>query len=89
MLTLNNIGGKTAVVIEDILDEGSHQYIYNNDFRTLKFLSLNPSCLVKGINSSSVKLSDIVGNIYETNITTSIYDVVLPTYNIGGKTAQY
>ncbi len=82
-----NIGGRTAVVIEDIIKESSHQYSYNNDYRALKFYSLNPNYLVEGKNESTKKSGTIVGKIYETDIKTSIYDVVLPTYNIGGKTA--
>ncbi len=82
-----NIGGKTAVVIEDIIKESSRQYSYNNDYRALKFYSLNPDYLVEGKNESTKKPGTIVGKIYETDIKTSIYDIVLPTYNIGGKTA--
>ena len=37
-----NIGGKTAVVIEDIIAENSHGYIYDDNSRTLKFFSLSP-----------------------------------------------
>ena len=36
-----NIGGKTAVVIEDIIAENSHGYIYDDNSRTLKFFSLS------------------------------------------------
>lgn len=82
-----NIGGKTAVVIEDILKENNNQYVYDDSSRTLKFFSLNPDYLVEGKADSSSKSGKIVGKIYETDIKTSIYDVVIPTYNIGGKTA--
>ena len=82
-----NIGGKTAVVIEDILKENTNKYVYDDSTRTLKFFSLNPDYLVEGIADSSSKPGKIVGKIYETDIKTSIYDVVIPTYNIGGKTA--
>ncbi len=82
-----NIGGKTAVVIEDILSENSHQYIYDDYSRTLKVFSLNPDCLVEGKAEANVKPGRVKGNIYETDIKTSIYDVVIPTCNIGGKTA--
>jgi len=82
-----NIGGKTAVVIEDILRENSNQYNYDDSTRTLKFFSLNPNYLVEGKGNNSSKPGKIVGKIYETDIKTSIYDVVIPTYNIGGKTA--
>ena len=82
-----NIGGKTAVVIEDILKENTHQYIYDDSTRTLKFFSLDPDCLVEGKSESKTAPGRIVGKIYETDIKTSIYDVTIPTYNIGGKTA--
>ena len=42
-----NIGGKTAVVIEDILDENTQLYIYDDYTRTLKFFSLRPDCIVE------------------------------------------
>lgn len=82
-----NIGGKTAVVIEDILNENSHQYSYDDSSRTLKFFSLNPSSLVESKSQNKIKPGKVVGKIYETDIKTSIYDVTVPTYNIGGKTA--
>lgn len=82
-----NIGGKTAVVIEDILEENSTAYVYDDYSRTLKFFSLSPNYLVEGKSESKTTSGRIVGKIYETDIKTSIYDVVIPTYNIGGKTA--
>ncbi len=82
-----NIGGKTAVVIEDIIKESSRQYSYNDSTRTLKVLSLDPDCLVEGKAEGKTVSGRIVGRIYETDIKTSIYDVTLPSYNIGGKTA--
>lgn len=82
-----NMGGKTAVVIEDILKENNHQYIYDDSTRTLKFFSLNPGYLMEGKSERKITPGRIVGKIYETDIKTSIYDVVIPTYNIGGKTA--
>ena len=82
-----NIGGKTAVVIEDILKENSTAYVYDDYSRTLKIFSLSPNYLVEGKSESKATSGRIVGKIYETDIKTSIYDVVIPTYNIGGKTA--
>jgi hypothetical protein len=82
-----NIGGKTAVVIEDVLKENTHQYIYNDSSRTLEFFSLNPNYLVEEKTQNKAKPGKVIGNIYETDIKTSIYDVIIPTYNIGGKTA--
>lgn len=82
-----NIGGKTAVVIEDIIKWNSHEYIYDDNTRTLKVFSLKPYCLVEKKAQNEVNSGKIIGNIYQTDIKTSIYDVVVPTYNIGGKTA--
>lgn len=82
-----NIGGKTAVVIEDILNEKAHPYVYNDNSRTLKFFSLSPYYLIEKKTENKAKPGKIIGNIYETDIKTSIYDVTIPTYNIGGKTA--
>ena len=82
-----NIGGKTAVVIEDIIRWNSYEYIYDDNTRTLKVFSLKPYCLVEKKAQNKTKSGKIIGNIYQTDIKTSIYDVVVPTYNIGGKTA--
>ncbi len=82
-----NIGGKTAVVIEDIFSENSHQCIYDDYSRTLKFFSLNPYYLVEEIVQNKAKPGNVMGNVYETDIKTSVYDVTVPAYNIGGKTA--
>ena len=61
-----NIGGKTAVVIEDILKENTHQYIYDDSTRTLKFFSLDTDYLVEGKSESKTAPGRIVGKIYET-----------------------
>lgn len=82
-----NIGGKTVVVIEDILQKDANQYIYDDSSRTLKFFSLNPAYLFERKSESNVKPGKVIGKIYETDIQTSIYDVCIPAYNIGGKTA--
>lgn len=82
-----NIGGKTVVVIEDIIRWNSYEYIYDDNTRTLKVFSLRPYCLVEGKVQSKTKPGKVIGNIYKTDIKTLVYDVVVPTYNIGGKTA--
>lgn len=82
-----NIGGKTAVVIEDIIRWNSYEYIYDDNTRTLKIFSLKPYCLVEGKAQNKTKPGKVMGNIYKTDIKTLVYDVVVPTYNIGGKTA--
>jgi len=82
-----NIGGKTAVVIEDILKESARQCFYNNDLRTLTFFSLSPDYLVEEKAEQKVTPGKVIGNIYETDIKTIIYDIEIPSFNIGGKTA--
>jgi len=82
-----NIGGKTAVVIEDILKEDSSWYIYDDSSRTLKFSSLRPSALVEGKAQNKTVPGKVVGKIYKTDIKASIYGVIIPTCNIGGKIA--
>ncbi len=79
-----NIGGKTAVVIEDILDNS--QYLYKDETRTLELYSLNPEWIT-GHKTLSTKPGNVVGKVLETDIKTTIYNVVLPSYNMGGKTA--
>ena len=82
-----NIGGKTAVVIEDIGKADKQTYRYNDDTRTLEILTLNPLYLTEeGTNNNSAP-GRVIGNIYKTDITTSVYCVSVPAYNIGGKTA--
>lgn len=82
-----SIDGKTAVAIEDILTENSHQYFYDDNSRTLKFFSLDPHYLAEDKTQSTQEVGKVIGNIYETDIKTSVYDVTLPSYCIGGKTA--
>ncbi len=82
-----NIGGRTVIVIEDVLNETAHPYVYNDYDRTLKFFTLDPYYLVEKKTEDTQKPGKVVGNIYETDIKASIYDVDLPTYNIGGKAA--
>jgi len=82
-----NTGSKTVVVIEDILDSNAYPYFYDDSARTLKFFNLNPEFLIEGKAEYSTTPGNIVGNIYETDIKTSIYDVFVPSYNVGGKMA--
>lgn len=82
-----NIGGKTAVVVEDIISEKSHGYSYDDSTRTLKLFSLKPSCLVEGKQKVGARSGKIIGRIYKTDIKTVIYGAKVTSYNIGGKTA--
>lgn len=82
-----NIGGKTAVVLEDIIKERPGVIVYNDYTRTLRFSSLSPDYIVESVKNDNIKSGNIIGKIYETDIKALIYDVVVPSYNIGGKTA--
>ncbi len=82
-----NIGGKTAVVLEDILKPNLNQLVYNDNTRTLTIWSLNPQFIVEGKNNNSKKPGTVIGKTYETDIKAIIYDTTIPSYNIGGKTA--
>lgn len=77
-----NIGGRTAVVVEDVLP-----HYYNDDLRVLVIGSFDPTGIQGGRNVSTEKIGTVVGKIYETNIHTFIYDKSLKAYNLGGKTA--
>lgn len=81
-----NIGGRTAVVIEDITEVSQ----YNDELRVLLIkasYSLSPEYLIGGKSDGAAVSGNIIGNIYETDIETYLYDKELPSYNIGGKTA--
>lgn len=80
-----NIGGKTAVVIEDITK--NYACNYSDYYRTFKIFTLSPLYLVSGASAVSGTPGKIAGHTYETDIKTTIYDVEIPSYNIGGKTA--
>ena len=80
-----NIGGKTVVVVEDILNgQGAAYY---DDYRTLVINSLAPDCLVGGTADYSLQPGKVIGDIYETDIKTYIFDKELPSYCLNGKTA--
>lgn len=80
-----NIGGRTVVVVEDITDQSQ----YNDELRVLTFggYCLNPKHLMGGEAEHSAVSGNIVGDIYETDIKTYLYDTEIPSYNLGGKTA--
>lgn len=80
-----NIGGKTAVVVEDSFK--SHSFVYNDSQRMLKIFSVSPNSIQEGENENVKAPGKVVGNIFETDIKTTIYGKDIPSYNIGGKTA--
>lgn len=79
-----NIGGRTVVVVEDVLD-GS--YAYNDSLRTLLVYGFDPANIRGGKAVQAGKPSRITGRIYETDIKTCLYDAPIESYNLNGKTA--
>lgn len=81
-----NIGGKTVVIAEDLLDYGFY-VDYNDATRTLKIQSyfntgsINPEPIARG------EVGQILGNVYQTDIKVYYNGILLTGYNIGGRTA--
>ena len=78
-----NIGGKTAVVVEDI----TSQFAYSDALRTLIVTELNPQYLISGGTSYNQKTGVPVGKIYETDIKTYFRGRELTSYALNGKMA--
>lgn len=79
-----NIGGRTVVIVEDITE----QHYYNDSLRTLIIGSLAPDALVAGANAEDKRpVGTKIGNTYETDIVTFLYDTELPCYSLNGKMA--
>ncbi len=81
-----NIGGRTVVIAEDL--EG---YGFSLDYHDeLRMLSIYSDFTVGNINPAEIqrgKVGQILGNVYETDITTYYNGIPIPGYNIGGRTA--
>lgn len=78
-----NIGGKTVVLVEDIV---KYNY-YNDDLRTLIIGDLAPYNLIEGKNTQTLPSGSVIGNVYETDIKTYIYNKQLTSYSLNGKMA--
>ena len=81
-----NIGGRTVIVVEDVCGYSA----YHDEYRTLLLTNdgrgLHPDGIKGGISESGVP-GRVIGDIYETDIKTYMYDKELPAYNLNGKTA--
>ncbi len=81
-----NLGGRTVVIAEDLIGYG-FTVRYNDELRMLEIISdfntgdLDPEPIERG------KVGKILGNVYQTDITTYYNGIVIPGYNIGGRTA--
>ncbi len=79
-----NIGGRTVVIVEDVTKE----HYYNDKLRTLIIGGFSPDSLVAGENPKSLaKAGTKIGNTYETDIVTYVYDKKIPCYSLNGKMA--
>ena len=77
------IDGKTVVVVEDV----TRDYSYNDQLRTLLIGGFAPYRLNEGSAEHSDAPGRIMGDVYETDIKTYIYDTELTSYALNGKTA--
>lgn len=84
-----NIGGRTAVVVEDLADYGFKVFWYD-EIRQVDVTTITDYTndgIVKNIDKTNVQSGTPIGNIYSTDIVTIINGVKVPSYNIGGRTA--
>ena len=77
------IDGKTVVVVEDV----TRDYSYNDDLRTLLIGGFAEYELKPGEAEHSSAPGRIIGDVYETDIKTYVYDKELTAYALDGKTA--
>ena len=81
-----NIGGRTVIVVEDVCGYSE----YHDEMRTLLLTNdvrgLHPDS-IKGGSGESDTPGHIIGDIYETDIKTYMYDKEITAYNLDGKTA--
>ncbi len=81
-----NIGGRTVVIAEDLIGYG-FALRYNDELRMLEIIScfhtgeLEPEPIERG------RVGQILGEVYQTDIVTYYNGILIPGYNIGGKTA--
>lgn len=79
-----NIGGRTVVIVEDI----TTQHYYNDALRTLIVDGFDPAYLIEGQRKRTASVVGTkLGNTYETDIVTYVYDKRMPAYSLNGKMA--
>ena len=85
-----NIGGQTAVVLEDLAKMGA-EVSYNDSLRTLIVNTLSLSCADKDVRENSAQEGQQtgvpVGNIYESDIVTYLNGERIRTYSLNGEMA--
>lgn len=82
-----NIGGRTAVIAEE-LSAGMYgfNHTYNDNERTL-YLQSGFNTNAGNVIVERGEVGEIIGNIYETDIKVIFNGREIPGYNIGGRTA--
>ncbi len=78
-----NIGGRTVVIVEDI----TTAHYYNDKLRTLIVDGFAPDTLIEGQIKRTAAVGTKIGNTYETDIVTYVYDKQIPCYSLNGKMA--
>lgn len=82
-----NIGGKTVIIAEEMMDYG-FKVLWHNENRSVEiFTGRVPENLPEKEITKSSTPGKIAGNIYETDITVQFNGMWVQSYNIGGKTA--
>lgn len=80
-----NIGDKTAIVLEDILDY--RLITYKDDVRILYFSGMAPEYIISGTSQEYETMGEKVGKVYKTDIKASIYGRLIEACVINGKIA--
>lgn len=82
-----NIGGKTAIIAEDLSDKFyGFSCEYNDETRTLTVTGLSVA-VPRDRGVSRGEVGGVAGNVYETDIKVIFNGYEVQGYNIGGKTA--
>ncbi len=81
-----NIGGRTAVVIEDLRDYGFYVE-WNSEKRSLTVKTEYKPVKVPTYNHVKKTPGKIAGKIYETDIKVTVNGIEVPSFNLGGITA--
>ena len=80
-----NVGGKTVILCEALQDYGFNVYWDANN-RLLKITDVHGSAVSNAADSTTGAIGAVAGSYYYTDIVTYFNDVVMESYNLGGKT---
>ena len=81
-----NIGGKTAIILEDLTKLGA-EASYDNSLRTLlmNMIHINPNPVMAEVQRGTV--GKVLGNLYESDIVTYYNGIPLQTFSLNGRMA--